>query len=346
MQALILAGGLGTRLRPLTCNTPKPIVPIGNQPFLLRQIESLKKAGVADVTLALNYQPSAIQDLLGDGAAFGVKLRYLIEPAPMGTAGAYKFAEQFLHQTTVVLNGDILTDIDLSLVAAAHHAHTATATIVLTQVENPTAYGLVEVGNNEDVLKFWEKPTAAEAEKIGCDTINAGIYILEPEVLDLIPNGESYSFEYQLFPGLLARRKVFKAFVARDDYWIDIGTQQRYRQTHFDLMTGKIKSFQAAKSQNFFCAADAEIDETSCVADACRIEAGARIINSFIGANVTVKENAVVRNSVVWADTEVDCRAEISDAIIGRACRIGKNAVVSNNSILGDNSVLTDYSCY
>src|SRR5438046_3148030 len=145
MQALILAGGQGTRLRPLTINIPKPIVPVGNQPFLLRQIQSLKAAGVTDITLSTGYQPLAIKKALGDGSRYGVHLRYLVEPAPMGTAGAYKFAERFLKTSTVVLNGDILTDIDLRTVTEQHERYSAAATIVLTRVENPSAYGVVEV---------------------------------------------------------------------------------------------------------------------------------------------------------------------------------------------------------
>ncbi len=181
MQALILAGGQGTRLRPLTVNTPKPIVPIGNQPFLLRQIESLKAADVSDITLSLNYQPSAIQQVLGDGSQFGVKLRYLIEPAPMGTAGAYKFADEYLKTATIVLNGDILTDLDLQTVVEQHQNASATATIVLTRVDNPAAYGLVEIAADNQVLRFLEKPNSAEIADLKIDTINAGIYILEPE---------------------------------------------------------------------------------------------------------------------------------------------------------------------
>ena len=202
MQALILAGGKGTRLRPLTVYTPKPIVPICNRPFLLYQIDTLRRAGIKDIALSLSYQPHKIEQQLGDGSDFGVNLKYTVEPQPMGTAGAYKYAEDLIREPTVVFNGDILTDLDLKPVIREHTARKATATIVLTPVENPSAYGLVETNVDGRVARFLEKP---KADEITCHTINAGTYILEPQVLDLIPTGENHSFEYGLFPALLMR---------------------------------------------------------------------------------------------------------------------------------------------
>jgi mannose-1-phosphate guanylyltransferase len=262
----------------LTLNIPKPIVPIGNEPFLLRQIQSLKSAGVTDITLSTGYQPSAIEKALGDGSRYGVHLRYLVEPVPMGTAGAYKFAEEFLKTTTIVLNGDILTDIDLREVFAQHRKQAATATIVLTPVDNPSAYGLVETDSENRVLRFLEKPKVDELQKININTINAGIYILEPKVLDYIPTGENYSFEYQLFPGLLAREENFRAFVASDNYWLDIGTPQRYLQAHFDLISGRIKNVLLNKDNNFEMSADAEIDANSYIAEGCVIKPRAKVV--------------------------------------------------------------------
>src|SRR2546423_13880026 len=177
MQALILAGGKGTRLRPLTVYTPKPVVPICNRPFLLYQLDTLRRAGVTDITLSLSYQPEKIEHQLGDGSNFGVKLKYTVEPQPMGTAGAYKFAEDLIREPTVVFNGDILTDLDLKTVIREHTERRATATIVLTPVENPSAYGLVETKPDGHVARFLEKP---KAEEITSNTINAGTYILAP----------------------------------------------------------------------------------------------------------------------------------------------------------------------
>src|SRR6266540_3110975 len=237
MQALILAGGKGTRLRPLTVYTPKPIVPICNRPFLLYQIDTLRRAGITDITLSLSYQPNKIEQLLGDGSDYGVKLKYTVEPQPMGTAGAYKFAEDLIREPTVVFNGDILTDLDLKTVIREHSEHKATATIVLTPVENPSAYGLVETESDGRIRRFLEKP---KADEITCNTINAGTYILEPRVLDLIPPGESHSFEYGLFPELLKRAETFFAHVPARTYWIDIGTPERYLRVHQDLLANRV----------------------------------------------------------------------------------------------------------
>ncbi len=344
MQALILAGGQGTRLRPLTNNIPKPIVPIGNKPFLLRQIQSLKNAGITEIILSTCYQPFVIEKTLGDGSRYGVKLKYLVETAPLGTAGAYKFAETYLQTTTLVLNGDILTDIDLSEVSRHHRKLSATATIVLTRVENPSAYGLVEVGKNNRVLRFLEKPKAEELNQINLNTINTGIYIFEPEVLNLIPDGENHSFEYQLFPNLLRRKEKFHAFIAEDNYWLDIGTPERYLQAHRDLMTGRIKNFQINKFTNFQKSADAEIDDKSCIDEGCVIKPKARIINSVLGKGVIIEENAVIQNSVIWSGTTVKTSTHILGSIIGNDCRIGKNALVGNGSVLGNGTTVADFA--
>lgn len=344
MQALILAGGEGTRLRPLTLNTPKPIVPIVNQPFLLRQIELLKKAGIKEIILSLNYQPFEIEKVLGDGSAFGVKLNYLIEPLPLGTAGAYKFAEKFLNDPTIVLNGDILTDIDLSAVVEHHQKLEAIATIVLTPVENPSAYGLVELGNNSEVLRFLEKPKAEEISQININTINAGIYILEPEVLSFIPKDEKYSFEYQLFPDLLNRKENFFGFTAHNNYWLDIGTHERYLQAHFDLIGGKFKDHLISTNDSFNAAEDAEIDDRSIIGKNSQIRSGAKIVNSVIGENVLIEENSSIINSVIWNDVFIGSDSDVSNCVIGKESRIGKNVSIRKNSIFGDNTILTNYS--
>jgi NDP-sugar pyrophosphorylase family protein len=345
MQALILAGGKGTRLRPLTVYTPKPIVPLGNRPFLLSQIENLKQADITDVTLSLNYQPDKIEQVLDDGAEFGVALRYLTEPHPMGTAGGYKFAADFLKTTTVVLNGDILTDIDLNEVIEFHRTSEAVATIVLTPVENPAAYGLVKCAADGRVEEFLEKPKPEEVENLTVKTVNAGIYILEPEILDLIPANENYSFEYDLFPTLLKNKTRFFAFVANDSYWLDIGTPQRYWQAHQDLLDGKIKRiFAESKNESGDIAHTADVDKKSLIASGCVIKPGARIVNSVLDTGVYVEEKAVIENSVIWSHTRINSNAAIIGALIGRGCHIGRFAQIGAGSVLGDKTSLTDYT--
>lgn len=344
MQALILAGGKGTRLRPLTVYTPKPIVPLMNRPFLLYQIDILRRAGITDITLSLNYQPGKIEYLLGDGLDCGVKLRYVTEPSPMGTAGAYKYAEDAIRETTVVFNGDILTDVDISKVINFHKEKHAEATIVLTPVENPSAYGLVEKDKKGKVLRFLEKPKPEQLEKLTTNTINAGIYVLEPPVLDLIPKGENHSFEYNLFPSLLENKKAFFAFVMENEYWRDIGTPESYLIAHHDFMRGKMKDFDLKSGKNSDIATTAFVSENSIIGDGCIIKPGASIINSVLGEGVHVEEKAVIESSIVWAHTHIANSADISRAVIGRSCYIGQNATVGKGVVLGDKTSLTDYT--
>ena len=342
MQALILAGGKGTRLRPLTLYTPKPVVPICNRAFLLYQIDTLRRAGIHDITLSLSYQPLKIEQQLGDGTDFGVKINYTVEPQPMGTAGAYKYAEDFIRQPTVVFNGDILTDLDLQAVIGEHKARGATATVVLAPVENPSAYGLVETESDGRIRAFREKP---KPDEISVNTINAGTYVLEPQVLDLIPPGENYSFEYGLFPDLLKRGEKFYAHVPDAAYWIDIGTPARYLQSHQDILAGRVRSVETPTLRGDFDAAThAEIDPLSMVADNCTVKPGAQIINSVLGEGVYVEERARVENSVVWAHTRVGAGAQVYGAVVGRGCHIGRAAQVGAGAVLGDKSSLNDYT--
>jgi mannose-1-phosphate guanylyltransferase len=342
MQALILAGGKGTRLRPLTVYTPKPIVPICNRPFLLYQIDTLRRAGVTDITLSLSYQPEKIEQQLGDGSNFGVKLKYMVEPQPMGTAGAYKFAEELIREPTVVFNGDILTDLDLKTVIRQHKERKAVATIVLTPVEDASAYGVVETEDDGHVRRFLEKP---KAEETTCKNINAGTYVLEPQVLDLIPLGENHSFEYGLFPKLLEQSEPFFAHLPQRTYWMDIGTPARYLQTHYDLLANRVSRIHIKDRRGKFdSATHSEIDELSIIADECTIKPGAKIINSVLGRGCYVEERARIENSVIWSHTRVGTAAEVSGAIIGRGCHIGRSTVVGPGAVLGDKTSLTDYT--
>ncbi len=343
MQALILAGGKGTRLRPLTMYTPKPIVPVLNRPFLLYQIEILKRAGIVDITLSLSYQPDKIEQMLDDGSDYGVNLRYVTEPNPLGTGGAYKFAAS-VDGTTVVFNGDVLTDLNIPEVIEIHRRKQAEATIVLVPVENPSAYGLVETDAENRVLRFREKPSAEEIAGLTTKNINAGIYILEPSILDSIPAGENCSFEYNVFPDLLARRKSFYAFIINENYWRDIGTPESYLSAHHDFLGGKIKGFEIEKTGKFELATAAIVDKNSVIGENCIVKPNARIINSVIGEGVHVEEKATIENSVVWAHTRISSAASIKNSVVGRGCHIGRNVVVEGGAVLGDKTSLSDYT--
>lgn len=342
MQALILAGGKGTRLRPLTVYTPKPIVPICNRPFLLYQIDTLRRAGVTDITLSLSYQPEKIEQQLGDGSDFGVKLKYTVEPQPMGTAGAYKFAEDLIREPTVVFNGDVLTDLDLKTMIRQHKERHATATIFLMPVEDPSVYGVVETADDGRVLRFLEKP---KPEDTNCRNINAGAYVLEPSVLDLIPKNEAHSFEYGLFPKLLQNGEAFFAHIPQRTYWIDIGTPERYLQAHQDLLANRVSRIHIKERRGKFdSATHSEIDELSMIADECTIKPGAQIVNSVLGRGCYIEERARIENSVLWSHTRVGTAAQVSGAVVGRGCHIGRSTVVGPETVLGDKTSLTDYT--
>jgi NDP-sugar pyrophosphorylase family protein len=344
MQALILAGGKGTRLRPLTLFTPKPIVPIANRPLLLYQIEVLARAGITDITLSLSYQPDKIEQLLGSGLDHDVKIRYVTEPSPMGTGGAYRFAMESGGGATIVFNGDILTDLDIMKLVEFHKANNAAATLTLAPVADPSRYGLVAVDEKDRITRFLEKPTSDDLAKLKINTINAGVYVLEPEILESIPANTNRSFEYDIFPAILERKQAFFGYVMRDEYWLDIGTPASYLQAHHDFLDGKIGGFAPEIAAESDIATHGEVDKRSLIGEDCVIKPGVKIINSVVGRGVHVEEKALIENSVIWPHTRIAAGAEISDSIIGRSCHIGRNAIVSKGSVIGDKTSLTDYT--
>src|SRR5919109_501833 len=276
MKAILLAGGKGTRLRPLTVHTPKPIVPILNRPFLYYQIDLLRQVPEIDeVILSLNYQPRRIEEMFGEGEALGLKLRYVVEPMPLGTAGAVRYAGDSLTESVVVFNGDVLTQVDLAAVLRLHRERRAKATIVLTPVENPRAYGLVETDREANIRRFLEKP---KEDEITCNTINAGIYVLEPDTFDRIPKDVSYSIERAYFPSLVDRGEPFFAYIDRG-YWIDIGTPEKYVQVHRDMFDGRFHGGLFAKADRTkpIVAPDARIEEGAVLLPPCFIDGGTHI---------------------------------------------------------------------
>jgi mannose-1-phosphate guanylyltransferase len=342
MKGLILAGGKGTRLRPLTINTPKPVVPVANSPFLLYQIDLMRSAGIDEIILSLSYQPRKIEDLLKDGSDYGVWIRYAVEGTPLGTGGAFKNAEEHINSTAVVFNGDVLTDIDLAAVVAHHRERKAVATIVLTPVENPSAYGLVETSPDGWIQRFIEKPGPDE---ITTNTINAGIYVLEPSVLKYMPKGEPYSFERGLFPTLLEHKEPVLAFIF-DKYWIDIGTPQNYLEVHHDILSGKFSSARVAKSalDRSALPAGASVDAKSIIGSDVTIREGVRIENSVIGRNCKIDSGVHIVDSVLWSSNTIDADARIAGSLIGKGCYVGRSANLRPGVVLGDKTVLTDFS--
>ena len=350
MKAILLAGGKGTRLRPLTIHTPKPIVPIFNRPFLHYQIDLLKQVPEIDeVILSLNYQPRRIEEIFGDGSELGITIRYVVEPAPLGTAGAVRYAGDNLTESVVVFNGDVLTQIDLAAVIRLHRERQAKATIVLTPVENPTAYGLVETDASGNVTRFLEKP---KADEITTNNINAGIYILEPDTFDRIPQDVAWSIERSYFPSLIERRETFVAYVY-DGYWIDIGTPEKYTQVHRDIMDGRYAAapFHGLSGARTAVSADARIEDGATIDGPCFIDegvvvkAGARIgPYSVIGRQTQVEENAIVEGAIIWPNCRISRDAEVRNAIVGRNCHVGRNVTLDQGAVLGDKTTLTDFT--
>ena len=342
MHALILAGGKGTRLRPLTVYTPKPIVPVMNRPFLLFQIDILRRAGIEDITLSLGYQPDKIEQVLGDGSDFGVHLRFLTEPHPLGTAGAYRFASDDLNDTTVVLNGDILTNADISKIVDFHKNSNAEATITLVPVNDPWNFGLVET-QKARVKSFIEKPKPEDAVAKKLNNINAGIYVLEPSCRDLIPKDENRSFEYHVFPELLASKREFFACQLKTEYWRDLGTPENYLAAHMDFLADHVSGFTLPSFDNSNVATNSLV-ERSLIGEECVIKPNAEIINSVLAPGVVVEEKARIENSVILSHSRVASYASLTGAIVARSCHIGRNTVVGPGTVLGDKTSITDYS--
>ena len=350
MKAILLAGGKGTRLRPLTIHTPKPIVPIFGRPFLHYQIDLVRKLPEIDeVILSLNYQPRRIEEMFGHGDGLGVRISYVVEATPLGTGGAVKYAGGSLDETVVVFNGDVMTQVDLSAVLRLHRERKAKATIVLTPVANPSAYGLVETDADGNVRRFLEKP---KPEEITCNTINAGIYVLEPETFDRIPKDTVWSIERSYFPSLVERREAFVAYVY-DGYWIDIGAPDKYAQVHRDIMDHRFSAppFEGTPLGFAMVSPEARVEDGARVDGPCFIDegtvvkAGAHVAPySVIGRQCQIEEEARIEGSIVWANTRVGRDAVVRQSILGRQCHIGRNSILDGGIVLGDKSVVTDYS--
>jgi NDP-sugar pyrophosphorylase family protein len=350
MKAILLAGGKGTRLRPLTLHTPKPVVPIFDRAFLHYQIDLLRQLPEIDeVILSLNYQPRKIAEVFGEGEGTGLRIRYVVEPAPLGTGGAIRYAAQGITDTLVVFNGDVMTSVDVKAVVERHRAEKARATIVLTPVENPSAYGLVETDGRGHVRRFLEKP---KPDEITCNTINAGIYVLEPETFDRIPKDTPYSIERAYFPSLTERGERFVAYV-EDGYWIDIGTPEKYVQVHRDMFDGRFVAgpLAAADRSRPIVGADARIDEGVTLVPPCFIDAGAQVKTgatigpyAVVGRGSIVEESAELRHTIVWPNARIGQSAVLDGPILGRACHVGRNVAITGQAVLGDKTVLTDYT--
>lgn len=348
MKAVILAGGEGTRLRPLTLALPKPIVPVVDRPLLRHQIDLLSSAGVEEIVFCLAYRPEKVERVFGDGRSLGKRIRYAVEQTPLGTGGAVKNAEPFLDDTTVVLNGDVLADVDLPAVVAAHRRSGAQATLVLTPVPNPSAYGLVETDTTGRVRRFIEKPDRGQ---ITTNTINAGIYVLETRVLGLMPEAVNHSIERAFFPALLARGEHVHAYL-HPGYWIDIGTPAKYLQVQRDILRQRFPvALLGRPERGGFIAQDARVDSRAellppfFIGPGCKVELAARVgPDAVLVADVALAAGAHAEDSVLWPGCELAQGARACGALLGAGVRLGRGAYAAPGSVLGEGSVLSDYT--
>lgn len=344
MKAVIMAGGFGTRLRPLTCNIPKPMVPMLNRPMMEHIIELLKHHGFTDLITTLYYQPDVITNYFDDGNAFGVKLHYLKAEADFGTAGSIRNAKEFLNERFLVISGDVFTDIDLGAALKFHKQKKAKATIVLTRVATPLQYGVVLTQDDGKISRFLEKPSWGE---VFSDTINTGIYILEPDVLNLIPPKEEFDFSKNLFPVLLEQDLGLYGYVA-EGYWKDIGNLHEYQDAHLDGLRGSVQAaLRGKKISNRYIGQNSKIETDSrnitgtlLIGNHSRIHHSVVISNSVIGDDCEILPGSIIRNSVIWNGSQIGTNVELSSDVIGARCIIGDNVVISENVFIGDQCIV------
>jgi len=325
MQAIVLVGGEGTRLRPLTSDVPKPAVTLVDRPFLAYPIEWLAAHGVTEIVLACGFLPDVLREALGDEERHShVSITYVAEPEPLGTAGAIRFAAEAigdrLEDRFFALNGDVLADLDLSALMQAHREREAQATIGLHPVEDSSAYGLVSCDGDGWVLEFAEKTGEAVPGEI-----NAGAYMLERSVLDLVPAGQACSIEREVFPQLVGDGLCG---LLLDGYWMDIGTPERYLQASWDILEGRVETEVEATSPGRLVAAGAGVDaearlgERAVVSSGCRVEAGAEVSESVLLDGCTVGEGARVEQSILAPGATVDPGAQLVNTVVGRNERV------------------------
>jgi mannose-1-phosphate guanylyltransferase len=342
VQAVILVGGQATRLRPLTTNTPKALVPVLNVPFLEHVIRHLARHGVSRVVLAQHHLARPVTEYFGDGGRFGTSLVHVVEDGPRGTAGAVKNVERYLEGRFLVLNGDIFADLDFTAMIDFHISNRAAATIALTPVEDPTAYGLIETDDTGRVTRFLEKPAWDE---VTTNMINAGTYVLEPEVLGRIPPDVAVSIERETFPGLVAAGQPVYAFPSTG-YWMDTGTPEKYLQLHRDLLGGKSARYSSCSPNGVTigeaCAIDATAQITGpvIIGDGCSIGPDVRLTGPVvIGPGCTIGAGSAVEDSVIWHDVRLGARVTLKSSVVANGCTLGDGSA-SDSAVVGEDVVL------
>jgi mannose-1-phosphate guanylyltransferase/phosphomannomutase len=352
MKGVIMAGGFGTRLKPLTINRPKPMVPVANRPMMEHIVELLKRHGITDLVSILYFQPEHITGHFGDGSDFGVRMRYVTAEADYGTAGAVRNAEELvLNERVLVISGDVLTDFDLTAAIEEHEKRGAEATIALTAVENPLAYGIVISDRASGrIERFLEKPTWGE---VFSDTINTGIYILEPAALMRVPPKTNVDFSKDLFPAMLREKAALYGHIA-PGYWRDIGNLDEYRQAHDDILAGRVKITihgDVTKKENgtlwsesALLPADIAINGTVILGRNVDVGDGASLDDVVIGPGTRIGAGAEVRRTVLWESCNVGAQARVAESICAREVHVGKSANIRERCIISDGAQVGDFA--
>ena len=346
MRAVLMAGGSGTRLRPLTCDLPKPMVPVLNRPIAEHIINLLKRNNITEVIATLYYLPDVMRDYFQDGSDFGVEMTYAVEEEqPLGTAGCVKNIQQWLNSTFITISGDAITDFDLQAAIAFHREKKSKATLILTRVPNPVEFGVVITDEDGKINRFLEKPSLSE---IFSDTVNTGTYILEPEVLDYLPDNEESDFSKDLFPLLLEHEEPMYGYVA-EGYWCDVGHLEAYREAQYDGLAKKVKlDFDYHEKfagiwigKNTYIDASAVIEAPALIGDNCRIGARVRIEGgTVIGDNVTIGADADLKRPIIWNGATVGDEAHLRACTIARGTRMDRRAQALEGAVVGALSIV------
>jgi mannose-1-phosphate guanylyltransferase/phosphomannomutase len=349
MKAVIMAGGEGTRLRPLTCGRPKPMVPVVNKPVMEHIIELLLKHHIKDVAVTLQYLPDLIREYFDDGNAFGMKLKYYVEPKPLGTAGSVKNAEEFLDDTFLVISGDALTDIDLGKAVAFHKEKGAMATLVLKRVDIPLEYGVVVTDSSGRIVRFLEKPSWGE---VFSDTVNTGIYILSPEIFRYIKSDAPFDFSKDLFPVLMKENKPLYGYIT-EEYWCDIGDISAYMQANMDVLNGKAKVAIAGReiARGVWVGRDTVVEEGVHFEAPCIIGSGCHIgpdtkIGRFtvIGDNNLVSGQCSIKRSIIWRNCSINPDVQLRGNIVCNHVHLKRGMSAYEHSVIGDYSIIGEHA--
>jgi mannose-1-phosphate guanylyltransferase/phosphomannomutase len=348
MKAVIMAGGFGTRIQPLTINLPKPMIPLVNRPIMLHIVELLKKHGISELIMLLYHQPEIIKNFFGDGSEYGVRITYVTPQMDLGTAGAVKAAAPYLDERFMVISGDLLTDFDLSSIIAFHEKRRAAATITLTPVKDPLQFGVVITDKEKRITKFLEKPGWGE---VFSDTINTGIYVLEPEVLDLIPEGENRDWSKEIFPRMLEEKASLFGYSVKG-YWADIGNTDAYLEASGDILKGKvtvrIDEQTSPRKDKVFLGTDTHVQVADLsllegmvvVGDNSQVQGRARLKNCIVGRNCVIEDEVDLENTILWDNVFIKRGCRIKGATVCHKVRLGAGVVVEEGAVIGDETTV------